>query len=433
MLEPPASPSAEHALALPAWPTPSLGRNRAFRALYDRHFRLVWTVVRSGGVLPAHCEDVAQEVWLQVHRLVDRLRPDASARAWLVSIARRRVAQYHRAQRRRARKEAAFGQAAPLGVEPHGGRVEARSTVDRVLHGMSEEQRLTFVLVHAYGLTGEEVASAVGDSVNTVYSRLRLARRHLGRATAAARLEEHRVSQAVHAYAQPPRGAKSRLRVLLALELGLPGLGAVVPTGMLVPSAIGASIVAGLTALRLWIGPPAPPERSAPGSSAVAAIEGEAEAETASPPTTAAADAADVREPAVAVALAGRPATERSDVEPPKPGRASTAAREPRSSSLSEETAVLKRAKRALDDGAPEQALALLEEHARRFPRAVLEDVRHGVRVRALCAMGRVAEARREATRMASTRAGSVVALGVEDVCAAALATDDAEARDAGP
>lgn len=430
MLEPPASPSADHALAFAAWPTPSAGRNRAFRELYDRHFRLVWAVVRSGGVLPAHCEDVAQEVWLQVHRLVDRLRPDASARAWLVSIARRRVAQYHRARRRRERKEAAFGQTAPLGDEAHGGRVEARSTVDRVLHGMSEDQRLTFVLVHAYGLTGEEVASAVGDSVNTVYSRLRLAKRHLGRATAAARLEEHRVSQAVHAYAQPPRGAKSRLRVLLAFELGLPGLGAVVPTGVLGASAIGASVIAGLTALRLWIGPPVPPEPRGDGSiAAVAAIEHADDGA----PTAAAPDATEALAPAIADAAAEDLATERDAVEPPRPARTATAPRESRSSSLSEETAVLKRAKRALDDGSPERALALLEEHARRFPRAVLEDVRHGVRVRALCAMGRVAEARREAARMASARAGSVVALGVEDVCSAARAADDAEARDAGP
>jgi hypothetical protein len=91
--------------------------------------------------------------------------------------------------------------------------------------------------------------------------------------------------------------------------------------------------------------------------------------------------------------------------------------REPSSSSLWEETALLKRAKRTLDGGTPEHALALLDQHAHRFPHAALADVRQGIRVRALCALGRSAEARQEAARMAAA-SDSVVALGVQDVCA---------------
>lgn len=426
-------PTADDALPVATWPVPPARQGRAFRELYDRHFRLVWMVVRSGGVLPCHCEDVAQEVWLQVHRLVDRLRPDASARAWLVAIARRRVAQYHRARRRRERKEAAFGEAAPTGHEPHGGRVEARSTVDRVLHGMNEEQRLTFVLVHGYGLTGEEVASAVGDSVNTVYSRLRLARRHVGRATSAARLEEHRVAHAVLGYAQPPRGAQARLRALLVLKLGLPGLGVLLPAGATGVGTLGAVVVAGLTALRLWVGPPEPPRATTTTTTtAVAPAPATADLPRADPPPPPTprdplpsaqdgdADASPSPPPGE------RRAGGRAKPAPRAPTEASPVEASLAETSLAEETRLLKQAKQALDRGAPARALALLDEHARRFPRATLADVRHGARVRALCALGREAQARAEAQRMATTFGESVVTLGVQDVCAVAEGQDHA-------
>ena len=126
-------------------------RNRAFQRLYDRHFRLVWSVVRGGGVPPAQCEDVAQEVWIQVHRLLHRLREDASERAWLVSIARKRVLQHHRTHHRQQRRERAFGEAAPGASDGERSRVEAKSMVDRMLDRMNDEQRLTYVLVHGCG------------------------------------------------------------------------------------------------------------------------------------------------------------------------------------------------------------------------------------------------------------------------------------------
>ncbi len=43
------------------------------------------------------------------------------------------------------------------------------------------DQREVFVLAELEGLSGPEIAAALGAKLNTVYSRLRLARRHFAR------------------------------------------------------------------------------------------------------------------------------------------------------------------------------------------------------------------------------------------------------------
>jgi hypothetical protein len=52
----------------------------------------------------------------------------------------------------------------------------------------------------------------------------------------------------------------------------------------------------------------------------------------------------------------------------------------------------------------PHQALAYLDQHARDYPQSQLVDQRAEVRVRALCALGRAADARAEAARRPAAR-----------------------------
>src|SRR5208283_4452338 len=48
----------------------------------------------------------------------------------------------------------------------------------------------------------------------------------------------------------------------------------------------------------------------------------------------------------------------------------------------------------AIRGGDAERALALLDEHARRFPKGALGEERDAARINALCALGRTSEAR---------------------------------------
>lgn len=66
--------------------------------------------------------------------------------------------------------------------------------------------------------------------------------------------------------------------------------------------------------------------------------------------------------------------------------------------SLEAELALLRDAKKALDDGNANQSLSILSEHERRFPNGVLVEERAATRVLALCAAGRTSEARTGAT-----------------------------------
>jgi hypothetical protein len=70
--------------------------------------------------------------------------------------------------------------------------------------------------------------------------------------------------------------------------------------------------------------------------------------------------------------------------------------------SLAEETRVLASARGALAAGRAGDALALLDEHARRFPSGALAEERSAVHVLSLCALGRVEEAKRVAAAFVS-------------------------------
>jgi outer membrane protein assembly factor BamD (BamD/ComL family) len=79
----------------------------------------------------------------------------------------------------------------------------------------------------------------------------------------------------------------------------------------------------------------------------------------------------------------------------------------------------LQRAERALRDGKPEQALSVLSEHARQFPKGELRAERTAARIAALCALNRKAEARRDAAAFLKQWPGSPLAAQVRASCAA--------------
>jgi hypothetical protein len=84
---------------------------------------------------------------------------------------------------------------------------------------------------------------------------------------------------------------------------------------------------------------------------------------------------------------------------------------------LDREIALLRDARRALRDGQPSSALALLEEHGRRFPNGALAEDRAAARVFALCALGDVPRARAEGVLFLAAHARSPYADAVGGSC----------------
>jgi RNA polymerase sigma-70 factor (ECF subfamily) len=150
----------------------------SLEALYDAHAALVWRTLARLGVAKAQLDDAVQEVFLVAYRQLASFEGRSSHRTWLVGIALKVASTWRRTAKR-------LGEAEPLGLEhPDGGlapddaaaRGEGLAVLRLLLAKLPREQQEVFVLMELEEHTALEVAEATGENVNTVYSRLRLAR-----------------------------------------------------------------------------------------------------------------------------------------------------------------------------------------------------------------------------------------------------------------
>jgi RNA polymerase sigma-70 factor (ECF subfamily) len=170
-----------------------------FAAVYKANFAFVWRTVRRLGVAESAVDDVVQEVFLVVHRQLPGFRGDSSIRSWLFVIASRIARDARRTLRRKPANLGGRGRLADTidlvaDAEPNPqDRVaagEAVRTLHAVLDAMSEERREVFILAELEQMTVADIAAAVKENANTVYSRLRAARADFERAVARARAHD---------------------------------------------------------------------------------------------------------------------------------------------------------------------------------------------------------------------------------------------------
>jgi hypothetical protein len=88
---------------------------------------------------------------------------------------------------------------------------------------------------------------------------------------------------------------------------------------------------------------------------------------------------------------------------------------------LAQEVAILSRAGTELHAGRPAAALEVLDEHQRKFPRGVLTQERGAARIQALCALGRMKEARAGLARLARAFPGSPHVARARKACGSRL------------
>jgi RNA polymerase sigma-70 factor, ECF subfamily len=165
------------------------GRVQGFRALYEAHVDFVWRNLRRLGVDASDVEDRTQEVFVVAHRRFDGFEDRGHGpRAWLFQIVLR-VASDARRHRRRHPEDPDGGDAtARASVEaPQADAVarrEALSRLDAALETIDVGRRAVLVLHEIEEMTAPEIAQVLGIPLNTVYSRLRVARAELEQALA---------------------------------------------------------------------------------------------------------------------------------------------------------------------------------------------------------------------------------------------------------
>jgi RNA polymerase sigma-70 factor, ECF subfamily len=156
----------------------------SFDVVFRETSPYVCRALRRFGVRPSDLDDVAQDVFVIVHKKLATYEGRGSIRAFVYGIAFRVASDYRRSARVRRESVAPsleLVQAPALTSDP----VEdahKRALLDRLLADLDEAKLGVFVLYEIEELSMLEVARAVGCSVPTAYARLAAARRQLKKA-----------------------------------------------------------------------------------------------------------------------------------------------------------------------------------------------------------------------------------------------------------
>ncbi|MGA2450633.1 MAG: sigma-70 family RNA polymerase sigma factor [Polyangiaceae bacterium] len=150
-----------------------------FEDVYGRFFDEVRRWIRALGGPEADRDDLAQDVFLIVHRCLPAFDGE-NLPGWLYQITRRRVRDFR--QLRWFRLFLAGARADESLVSPNESPEAALRSreeelmLTRLLAKLPEAQRAAFVLFEIEGYSGEEIARLQGVPINTVWARVHKAR-----------------------------------------------------------------------------------------------------------------------------------------------------------------------------------------------------------------------------------------------------------------
>ena len=155
----------------------------AIAEVYEAHFPYVWRCLRGLGVRQDWLQDATHDVFLVVQRKLGQFDGKVRLTTWLYAIALRIARQYRERAARETARQAPEDQeldeaaAAPMCVETEVEAARRLELARRALDRLDDEKREAFVLACVEQLTAPEIASITGVPLNTVYSRIRAARR----------------------------------------------------------------------------------------------------------------------------------------------------------------------------------------------------------------------------------------------------------------
>jgi RNA polymerase sigma-70 factor (ECF subfamily) len=161
---------------------PFSARSLDVATLYAEHASLVRRVLRAHGVAGPCLEDAMQDVFLVAFRRHEDFVPIASHKTWLFAIAVKVARDYRRRTSRKGglaelqESDVPCSRADPFAIVA---TAQSLTALNRKLQRLPGDRREVFILAELAQMTAPEIAELLSLKLNTVYSRLRAARRDL--------------------------------------------------------------------------------------------------------------------------------------------------------------------------------------------------------------------------------------------------------------
>ncbi|HEX4133156.1 MAG TPA: sigma-70 family RNA polymerase sigma factor [Bryobacteraceae bacterium] len=160
------------------------GDPESFRALFEKHKDMVYSVALRYCGNAVVAQDIAQDTFLKLFSAIGSFRGDSSFDAWLY----RMVVNSCFDQKRRTRRLAplldevlAALQTPDVSALDEVLRTEMSEHIKSVVESLAPDQRMVVVLRYTQGLSYEEIAEILGCASGTIASRLNRAHKVLQR------------------------------------------------------------------------------------------------------------------------------------------------------------------------------------------------------------------------------------------------------------
>jgi RNA polymerase sigma-70 factor (ECF subfamily) len=160
-------------------PLAAQGDRAAFQTLVERHRSMVYRVAYQFAGNHHDADDIAQEVFIKVHRSLPRFRQDAQFTSWLYRIAMNACIDHRRRHAPRASDDDDFAlrnrAVGEPGPEDRAYAGELGAALQAAIDRLPPRQRLIFGMRHFEDLKLIEIARALGLAEGTVKRQLHAA------------------------------------------------------------------------------------------------------------------------------------------------------------------------------------------------------------------------------------------------------------------
>lgn len=146
-----------------------------FEELMHRHQAGVWRYVRALGAAPAEADDVTQEVFVLAHRRIEAVPEGTGAGRWLRRVARDRLVDLRRAQRRWSRRLERYARELDAAWSPADDAADGGpwlAALRRCVDALDDRARAVIDAFYRDGLSRQEIGARLGMAEGSVKSRL---------------------------------------------------------------------------------------------------------------------------------------------------------------------------------------------------------------------------------------------------------------------